>query len=103
MKNILAINGKSYDIDSYEDFEAILRAQLETIKENFNIYDKFTQEKVLLAFYVSTLKELNKVNILNFDLDTIMNTIENLGIDYSYSGIDFDGRINSWYIGGIML
>lgn len=98
MKNILTINGRNYEIDSYYEFEDILRKQLETVRENCPLYDEAEQSKILLAFDVSTLEELDEIDILNFDLDTIMNTIENLGINYSYSGIDFNGRINPWYI-----
>lgn len=98
MKNILIINGKSYEIDNYEEFESILRGQLETVIEDFDMYDKAKQSNILLAFDVSTTEELDQIDILNFDLDTIMYTVENLGIMYSYSGIDFNGRINPWYI-----
>lgn len=99
MKNVLTINGKSYDIDNYEEFEAILKAQLETVREDFDMYDKAKQSNILLAFDVSIVEELDKIDILDFDLDTIIYTLENLtDFNYSYSGVDFNGRINSWYI-----
>ena len=98
MKNILIINEKSYEIDSYEEFESILRGQLETVIEDFDMYDKAKQSNILLAFDVSTAEELDQIDILNFDLDTIIETLENLNIIYHYSGIDFNGRINSYYI-----
>lgn len=99
MKNILTINGRNYEIDSYYEFEDILRAQLETVREDFYLYDGVKQSNILCAFGVSNLEELDEIDILNFDLDTIMNTIENLtDFNYSYSGINFNGRINPWYI-----
>ena len=98
MKNILTIKGKSYEIQQYYQFEANLSGELEIAIEDFIFYDKAKQDKVLRAFDVSTLEELDKIDVSEFDLDKIIETLGNLDITYYYSGIDFDGRIDPLYI-----
>lgn len=98
MKNILTIKGKSYKIEHYYQFESYLSSELEIAIEDFIFYDKEKQDKVLRAFDVSTLEELDKIDISEFNLDKIIETLGNLDVTYYYSGIDFDGRINPWYI-----
>ena len=98
MKNILTIKGKSYEVNRYYEFESALCSELETVIEDFISYDKIKQAKILRAFDVSTLEELDKIDVLEFNLDKIIETLGNLDITYYYSGIDFDGRIDPLYI-----
>ena len=98
MKNILTIKGQSYEIEHYYEFEANLSGELEIAIENFILYDKEKQARVLRAFDVSTLEELDKINVSEFSLDKIIETLGNLDITYYYSGIDFIGRIDPLYI-----
>lgn len=98
MKNILTIKGQSYEINSYYEFESCLSGELEIVIEDFEFYDKIKQAKILQAFDVSTLEELDKIDVSEFNLDKIIETLGNLDITYYYSGIDFDGQIDSMYI-----
>ena len=98
MKNILTIKGKSYEIEYYYEFESALSSELEITIEDFIFYDKEKQAKILRAFDVSTLEELDKIDVSEFNLDKIIETLGNLDITYYYSGIDFDGRIDPLYI-----
>lgn len=98
MKNILTIKGKSYEINHYYEFEANLSGELEMAIEDFIFYDKIKQAKVLRAFDVSTLEELDKIDVSEFNLDKIIEILGNLDITYYYSGIDFNGRIDPLYI-----
>ena len=98
MKNILIIKGKGCEIEHYYEFESALSTELEIAIEDFIFYDKEKQAKVLRAFDVSTLEELDKIDISEFNLDKIIETLGNLDITYYYSGIDFNGRIDSMYI-----
>ena len=98
MKNILTIKGKSYEIEHYYEFESTFSSELEITIEDFIFYDKAKQAKVLRAFDVSTLEELDKIDVSEFNLDKIIETLGNLDISYYYSGIDFDGRIDPMYI-----
>lgn len=98
MKNILTIKGQSYEIEHYYEFESCLSGELEIVIEDFEFYDKIKQTKILQAFDVSTLEELNKIDVSEFNLDKIIETLGNLDITYYYSGIDFDGQIDSMYI-----
>ena len=98
MRNVLTIKGKSYEIEQYYQFESALSSELEIVIEDFIFYDKAKQAKVLRAFDVSTLEELDKIDVSEFNLDKIIETLGNLDITYYYSGIDFDGRIDPLYI-----
>ena len=98
MKNILTIKGQSYEIEHYYEFESALSTELEIVIEDFIFYDKVKQAKVLRAFDVSTLEELDKIDVSEFNLDKIVETLGNLDITYYYSGIDFNGRIDPLYI-----
>ena len=98
MRNVLTIKGKSCEIEQYYQFESALSTELEIVIEDFIFYDKAKQAKVLRAFDVSTLEELDKIDVSEFNLDKIIETLGNLDITYYYSGVDFDGRIDSLYI-----
>ena len=98
MKNILTIKGQSYESEHYYEFESALSSELEITIEDFILYDKEKQAKVSRAFDVSTLEELDKIDVSEFNLDKIIEILGNLDITYYYSGIDFNGRIDPLYI-----
>lgn len=99
MKNVLTINGKEkHIIEDYYDFVSTLEVELDIAIEDFETYDKAKQTKVLQAFEVSTVEELDKIDTSEFDLDKIVDTLSNLDITFYYVGEDFDGQIDSMYI-----
>lgn len=98
MKNILTINGQKYEINAYYEFESCLSSELNNIIYDFPFFDEATQNKILRAFDVTTIEELEKVDIDNFSLEEIVDTLGNLDITFHYAGIDFNGKIDPLYI-----
>lgn len=99
MKNVLIINGKEkHIIEDYYDFVSTLEVELDITIEDFETYDKAKQAKVLQAFEVSTLEELDRIDTSEFNLDKIVEILGNLDITFYYKGVDFDGQIDSLYI-----
>lgn len=98
MKNILTIKGQKYEINAYYEFESCLSSELDNTIYDFPFFDEATQKKILRAFDVTTIEELDKIDIDNFSLEEIIDTLGNLNITFHYAGIDFNGQIDPLYI-----
>lgn len=98
MKNVLSINGQKHFIEDYYDFASALEVELDIAIEDFETYDEAKQTKILQAFEVSTVEELDKIDTSEFNLNKVVEILGNLDITFYYMGEDFDGQIDSMYI-----